>query len=35
MLAQVMWDANAVAVVWGLTVLGVLVCGLQFLAFRD
>jgi hypothetical protein len=35
LLTQVVSDANAIAVLWGVTVLGVLVCGLLFLAFRD
>ena len=35
MIAQVTWTVNAIAVLWVVTVLGILVCGLLFLAFRD
>jgi len=35
LLAQLVWDASALAVLWGVSVLGVLVFGLLFLAFRD
>ena len=35
MITQVTWSLSAVGVLWAVTVLGVLVCGLLFLAFRD
>lgn len=34
-LAQVAWNVDAISVLWAVTVLGVLVCGLLFLAFRE
>jgi len=34
-LAQVAWNVDAIGVLWAVTVLGVLVCGLLFLAFRE
>ena len=35
MLALVTWSVNAIGVLWAVTVVGVLVCGLLFRAFRD
>lgn len=35
MLTQVAFSANAITVLWAVTVVGILVCGLLFLAFRD
>jgi hypothetical protein len=35
LLTLVAWSMNAIGVLWAVTVLGVLVCGLLFLAFRD
>ena len=34
-LAQVAWNVDPISVLWAVTVLGVLVCGILFLAFRD
>jgi hypothetical protein len=34
-LAQVAWSVDAIGLLWAVTVLGVLVCGLLFLAFRE
>jgi hypothetical protein len=35
LLAQDGWSVNAIGLLWAVTVLGVLVCGLLYLAFRD
>jgi hypothetical protein len=35
LLALVTWNVNAIGILWAVTVLGVLVCGLLFLAFRE
>jgi hypothetical protein len=34
-LALVTWNVSAIGVLWAVTVVGVLVCGLLFHAFRD
>lgn len=33
--AQVSWSVNATTIVWTVTVLGILVCGILYLTFRD
>jgi hypothetical protein len=35
LLTEVAWNVNVIDLLWAVTVLGVLVCGLLFLAFRD